>query len=248
MIMKCPGQATQYWDENAIYEVSCPQCKAMVEFYKDDTTRKCQHCGHRFVNPKMDFGCAAYCQFAEQCLGTLPEEFVAERHSLFKDKVAVEVKRYFKNDFKNIRRAAKIGSLAEKLGRSMEKIDMAPLLCAAYLLPVVHPSVDDAPGADTAEPPPEPDTEAAGEILRKLGAEETLISRTTSLLGSVFERTGGEDRTAETIRDAYLLARLEDTLKNEGRTQDSKAAIICDKLITTAGRQTAEKLIEEIRS
>jgi hypothetical protein len=43
-----------------------------VEFFKDESTRKCKNCGHGIINPKMDFGCAAYCKFAEQCLGELP--------------------------------------------------------------------------------------------------------------------------------------------------------------------------------
>ena len=60
--MKCPGQDTQYWKPGAIFEEKCPECGAAVEFFKDDTTRKCPKCGHRFLNPKLDFGCAAYCQ------------------------------------------------------------------------------------------------------------------------------------------------------------------------------------------
>ncbi len=71
--MKCPGQDLQYWKPGAIYEAGCPRCGRAVEFFKDDTARTCPGCGHRFVNPQMDFGCAAYCPFAEQCLGTLPE-------------------------------------------------------------------------------------------------------------------------------------------------------------------------------
>ena len=88
----------QYWESDAIFDVNCPECGADVEFYKDDTTRKCGGCGHRFVNPKMDFGCAAYCKFAEQCIGTLPEEFTGARDNLLKDRVAVEVKRFYNTD------------------------------------------------------------------------------------------------------------------------------------------------------
>ena len=98
--MKCPGQDMQYWNEKAIFEVQCPKCDKQVEFYKDDTSRKCGNCGNRFINPKMDFGCASYCQFAEQCLGTLPEEFKQGLDNLLKDKVAVAVKRHFGSDFK----------------------------------------------------------------------------------------------------------------------------------------------------
>ncbi|MBW2015074.1 MAG: phosphohydrolase, partial [Deltaproteobacteria bacterium] len=70
--MKCPGQDSRYWKPEAIFKAKCPKCGHNVEFFKDDTTRKCDKCGHKFANPKMDFGCAAYCQFAEECIGTLP--------------------------------------------------------------------------------------------------------------------------------------------------------------------------------
>jgi endogenous inhibitor of DNA gyrase (YacG/DUF329 family) len=53
--MKCPGQDTQYWSPSAIFEVDCPKCGQSVEFFKDDTSRKCGNCDHRFVNPNMDF-------------------------------------------------------------------------------------------------------------------------------------------------------------------------------------------------
>ena len=97
--MRCPGQDTQYWKPGAIFEVRCPRCDHPVEFFKDDPSRRCGHCGHRFANPSMDFGCAAYCQFAEQCLGTLPPEVLAAQENLLKDRVAVEVKRHFRTDF-----------------------------------------------------------------------------------------------------------------------------------------------------
>lgn len=69
--MKCPGQDTRYWKQGAIFDAKCPKCSRLVEFFKDDTTRKCPNCGHRFINPNIDSGCASYCQFAEQCIGNL---------------------------------------------------------------------------------------------------------------------------------------------------------------------------------
>ena len=87
--MKCPGQDSRYWKPGAIFEAKCPKCGAEVEFFKDDPLRKCRKCGHRFPNPKMDFGCAAYCPYAEQCIGDLPPEVAAQQESLLKDKVAI---------------------------------------------------------------------------------------------------------------------------------------------------------------
>ena len=130
--MKCPGQDTQYWKPGAIYEVKCPKCEKPVEFFKDDTARKCGNCGHRFVNPQMDFGCAAYCQYAEQCLGTLPDELLAQKEDLLKDRVAIEMKRYFKSDFKRIGHAGRAARYAERIAKKAEGM-LPVILCAAYL-------------------------------------------------------------------------------------------------------------------
>jgi len=64
---RCPGQDTRYWTRDDIYEVSCPACERPVEFFKSDTVRKCEHCGYRFKNPKLDLGCAEWCPAAADC-------------------------------------------------------------------------------------------------------------------------------------------------------------------------------------
>lgn len=83
--MRCPGQDTRYWKPGAIFETQCPKCGHDVEFFKDDTTRKCSNCGHRFANPKMDFGCISYCEFAAQCTGGLPPELLAHREDMLRE-------------------------------------------------------------------------------------------------------------------------------------------------------------------
>lgn len=67
--MKCPGQDTQYWKPGDIFDVECPTCGKPVEFFKDEATRKCRGCGTKVFNPKMDWGCANHCRYAEACLG-----------------------------------------------------------------------------------------------------------------------------------------------------------------------------------
>ena len=89
--MKCPGQDTRYWKEDAIFEVKCPHCGTAVEFFKDDTSRPCPGCGKRLPNPRLDFGCAAYCPYAEQCLGALPPELQEKQRAVFKDRIEAEV-------------------------------------------------------------------------------------------------------------------------------------------------------------
>ncbi len=80
--MKCPGQDTRYWDKEAIYDTTCPNCGAELEFFKDDPFRPCKQCGHRVKNPRLDFGCALHCPYAKECLGSLSEEAWEEMKNL----------------------------------------------------------------------------------------------------------------------------------------------------------------------
>lgn len=66
---KCPGQNTQYWGFDAIYEVRCPKCSNPVEFFRDEVRRKCRGCGEMVFNDRMDLGCAKWCPSASSCIG-----------------------------------------------------------------------------------------------------------------------------------------------------------------------------------
>jgi hypothetical protein len=65
--MKCPGQDWQYWKPGDIFDVPCPSCGEMTEFYKDEVQRRCRKCGTRFRNPRIDLGCLEWCEHAEKC-------------------------------------------------------------------------------------------------------------------------------------------------------------------------------------
>ncbi len=225
--MKCPGQDMQYWTAEAIYEVNCPKCAKAVEFYKDDTTRSCSHCGHRFVNPKMDFGCAAYCKFAEQCIGTLPEEFVGAQDSLLKDKVAVEMKRYYKADFKRIGRLSRIARHAEKIA-SQEGVNLAIVLCAAYLKDIDSDSSKDQTTAEM--------------ILENLGANDEILSEVCALIEAL--KTGKTDgsREAQSLADADSIALLEERNKELAIDEDQFARFISEDIATESGRTVARSI------
>ncbi len=220
--MKCPGQDMQFWKPGDIYEVDCPGCGRTVEFFKDDTARRCGHCGHRFANPKMDFGCAAYCPYAEQCIGDLPPEVAAQQESLLKDKVAIAVKRHYGRDFKRIGHASRVARFAEQIARR-ENAVLAVVLTAAYLL--------DVDGADA-------EAAVARGILEQVKARPELADRVCELIAR--RRSGnGESIEACIIHDAELLAGLEEQQRETGLDAEDleKAAAAC---LTAAGRkQTA---------
>ena len=82
--MRCPGQDMRFWRPGDIFQIPCPKCGTTVEFFKDEVRRKCR-CGHEIVNPKMDFGCAQWCQYAEQCVGAISDEAKARQKAEQKD-------------------------------------------------------------------------------------------------------------------------------------------------------------------
>lgn len=242
--MKCPGQDMQFWNEAAIFEAPCSKCDQTIEFYKDDTNRKCGHCGNRMVNPKMDFGCASYCQYAEQCLGTLPEEFVGNRDNLLKDRVAVEVKRYLKADFKRIGHAIKVAQQAEKIGRE-EGANLAATVCAAYLLEVGEAETLNKYGADGVEHTARETKKLAEEILGKLGANEAIVREVCNLIDQTLTLRDATHLDFRVLADAAVLARLE----QENKLAPLQAARINEAieidLLTDSGRRVAKQMIRQ---
>ncbi len=130
--MQCPGQDSRYWDGAAIFEYKCPKCGNMLEFFKDDSKRKCRKCGNEVFNPHMDFGCASYCPYAEQCLGNLPPELLAKKQELLITKIAAEVKRLLGENFKAIGQACRVARHAEDLAMERDGSNKAVVVLAAY--------------------------------------------------------------------------------------------------------------------
>ncbi len=113
--MRCPGQDSQYWTADAIYEVPCPECGALVEFFRDDGARTCPACKNRFANPKLDFGCAAYCPHAAQCIGV---QAGREQELTFKEVLMETVKEKLGNNKDLWHKLRLLAGVAEELARS----------------------------------------------------------------------------------------------------------------------------------
>ncbi len=227
--MKCPGQDTQYWTAGAIFEAACPQCGAVVEFFKDDTTRKCGRCGHRFVNPRMDFGCAAYCAYAEQCLGDLPPELAAQKEALLKDRVAVAVKSALQKDFKRIGRASRRAGHAEALGRE-RPANLAVVLIAAYLWDLAPQGGETSPRA----------------ILERLKAPQKLIHQVEAILAAASgPRTADLPDEARIAAESAAIALLEEHVKSGTLAAADLAARIDTACSTPAGRDYAHSIFAD---
>ncbi|MFH2091416.1 MAG: HD domain-containing protein [Pseudomonadota bacterium] len=240
--MKCPGQDTQYWSEDAIFETTCPECNHPMEFFKDDATRRCQNCKKKIVNPKMDFGCASYCKFAEQCLGTLPEEFVAQRDDLFKDRVAVAMKRYMGTDFKRIGHAAKVAGFAEKIGKK-EKANLPVVLCAAYLYNIGVKNALEHHQSDAPEIVGQQSPEVAKELMEKLGAKEELIKEIVAIVGHHHRPDDTDSLDQKIVYDADMLACMSVCERKQEVQADEFSAKLDRIFLTTAGKELAKQIL-----
>jgi len=240
--MKCPGQDTQYWSPGSIFEVKCPKCGADVEFFKDDTARKCRKCGHKFLNPNMNFGCASYCKYAEQCIGNLSPEVMAQREDLLKDRVAIEMKRYFRQDFKRIGHAGRVARYAEMLGRELEG-NPAVILSAAYLHDIGIKESErkynsSAAGYQEAEGPP-----VAREMLKRLGARQELIEEVCDIIAHHHHPRDQETVNFMALYDADLITNIEENQKEQPVAADKLKGMIEKSFLTGPGKKLALKVL-----
>ncbi len=194
--MKCPGQDTRYWKPGDIFETDCPHCGRKVEFFKDEATRKCRNCKKTVVNPKMNFGCAGYCQYATQCLGELGPELLAKRTDLLKDRVAVEVKRQLGKDFEKIGHGVDVARYVEEIALR-EKTEPALVICAAYLHLLFEPP---------DEHERQPRKEFARAILARVGAGPELTDNVLGIIDSFLSGEPADSINTRVFLEAHRLA------------------------------------------
>jgi putative nucleotidyltransferase with HDIG domain len=85
-----------------------------VEFFKDEPKLKCRKCGQIVVNPKIDLGCAEWCQYAQQCVGVS----AVKNLKIMRDKLIDEMKKVFAGDQKRIEHTINVLDYAEQIQAS----------------------------------------------------------------------------------------------------------------------------------
>ncbi len=240
--MRCPGQDSRYWKPEAVYNVPCAKCGSLIEFFKDEPTRRCKKCGHKMVNPKMDFGCAAYCKYAEQCLGDLPPELIAQKQDLLKDRVAIEMKHFFKQDFKRIGHATRVARYAEQIVKE-EKGEPAIVLTAAYLHDIGIKEAEARYGSNEAKYQEELGPPIARELLTKLGATPGMIDAVCDIIGHHHHPRPEETMNFKVLHDADLIVNLEESQGNGSREPEKLKTLIEKNFLTETGRQLAKKTL-----
>jgi hypothetical protein len=220
--MKCPGQDMRYWKPGDIFDVECLHCGSKVEFFRDEATRRCRGCRKTVVNPRMNFGCAAYCQYAADCLGELGPELAAKRVDLLKDRIALEVKRLLGSDFQKIAHGLKVARYAEEIVRE-ETAEPAFVLCAAHLHLLLEGAEEDG-------------SRKALDTLERVGAEPELRSKVLAIIED-FQAGRTDSMEARVLLDAHRLAVAGE--KEEGLVDGGW------KWLTATGAQLALRLAQK---
>ena len=127
-MFRCPGQDQRFWKPEDIFEVQCPGCGGTVEFFKDEPKLKCRKCKQMVVNPKIDLGCAEWCQYAEQCLGVNAIKSL----KVIREKLISRMKNVFGDDRKRIEHALAVLDYAEQI-QNVEGGDPLIVRAAAIL-------------------------------------------------------------------------------------------------------------------
>ena len=243
--MKCPGQDMRYWKPGDIFNAKCPDCGGTVEFFKDEVRRKCK-CGHVLTNPKLDFGCAEWCPYAEQCIGTVPEEVKAkqqmERENSLRERISMEMKKHFGKDLKRISHALKVSHYAEQILK-MEGGDPLVILGAAYLHDIGAPEAQkkyEATGGDYYGCQETEGVPIAREILKRLAVKEPAAEEICDIIGHHHHPREEETLNFQIVYESDWLVNMEE--KGISQDREKVLAIIDESFRTEAGRQMAEKL------
>jgi putative nucleotidyltransferase with HDIG domain len=233
-MVRCPGQDQRFWKPEDIFDVRCPGCGGTVEFFKDEPKLKCRECGRLVANPKIDLGCAEWCQYAEQCLGVAHGEPI----SVIQDKLIDEMKKVFAGDQKRIEHTLKVLNYAEQI-RQAEGGDPLVVKAAAILhdigIPKAEAKYDSSEaGYQQLEGPP-----IAEGILKKCGLENGAIEHICRIVAS--HHSGKDIDTLEfrIVWDADWLVNIPVDFVEPGK---EKLQEIIDKTFKTCkGRQIAIK-------
>ena len=221
MVSKCPGQDMQFWGPRDIYSIDCPNCGKPVEFFKDDVRRRCQKCGHLFLNPKLDLGCSKWCQFAEQCIGTMSKEE-------FKEVIVLAIKNYLNGDKEKIEHSLTVLDFVERILEE-EKGNPKVAIAAAALYDIGTKAVGEKPeGGRRIEEELDSISTARG-ILDRSGAGKEVIEAVCSILEKRGNSKNTYDIDSNIVHDARRLA----TLRGD--------SVASTTFLTPTGRRIAEE-------
>jgi HD superfamily phosphodiesterase len=172
----------------------------------------------------------------------LPPELLAQKDDLLKDRVAIEMKRYFKRDFYRIGHATRVARYAERIGKS-EKGNMAVILSAAYLHDIGILEAVKKYGNTTPEQHEKEGPLIAKTILQNLGAKQELINEVCDIIAHHHHPGADESLNFKIVYDADQIENLDEKQKQNPMDTKQLQDIIEQSFLTASGREIARDVL-----
>jgi ribosomal protein S27E len=189
----CPGQDTRFWQPGDIFDSRCGNCGNTIEFFKDDASQRCKKCGTKVQNPRLNRGCAQWCEHAKECLGYDPGEESGEWDNVgydmsLADKLLNEVLFRFGEESDYYLRAVQIKEKVESL---MDIKGGKPRIAlpAAILLHV--------------------------DVIGKKGSEQFLFNKKVPAAKRILSEIGLDAGTVDEITDIILAFNMDNYLSSD---------------------------------
>jgi HD superfamily phosphodiesterase len=234
-MVRCPGQDQRFWKPEDIFEVQCPGCGGTVEFFKDEPKLKCRKCKQMVINPKIDLGCAEWCQYAEQCLGVS----IVKNLRVMRNKLIEEMKDVFGDDRKRIEHALAVLDYADQI-QNVEGGDPLIVRAAAILHDIGIQEAERKYGSSAGkyqeiEGPP-----IAEEILKRYDISAEAIEHICRIIAN---HHSAKDIDTIEFRIVWDTDQLVNLLTDSSRATNEKLQEIIDKTFKTEeGRRIAAEL------
>jgi putative nucleotidyltransferase with HDIG domain len=236
MMVKCPGQDQRFWKPEDIFEVECTGCGHPIEFFKDEPKLKCRKCGQTVANPKIDLGCAEWCQYGEQCLSIS----ATKRASYMRDKLICEMKKVFGEDQKRIEHALKVLDYAEKI-RAVEGGDPLVVKAAAILHDIGIHEAERKYGSSAGKYQEIEGLPIAKKILKQYTLDTVTIEHICKIIANHHSSKDFDTAEFRIVVDADLIVNMNEDYPNISK--DKLKRIIGNKFKTQEGSKIAKKLL-----
>jgi hypothetical protein len=207
----------------------------MVEFFKDEPKLKCRNCGQMVVNPKIDLGCAEWCQYAEQCLGVS----IVNNLKVIRDKLIDQMKKVFADDHKRIEHALAVLNYAEQI-QAIEGGDPLIVRAAAILHDIGIHEAERKYGSSAGkyqeiEGPP-----IAEDILKRTGIPAEAADHICRIIANHHSAKDIDTTEFRIIWDADHLVNIQENFPNTSK--EKLQEIIAKTFKTKQGREIAKEL------
>ena len=239
----CPGQDTRYWRPDDVFEVACSECGYGVEFFKDDAARRCKGCGKKIQNPKLNLGCAQWCEHAKECLGYDPKEKLAQadgaQESLI-DQLIKEMKLKFGQDQKRISHALSVLDYAQRILAQESLADPKVVLSAAVLHDIGIQEAEKKHGSSAGRFQEKEGPAIADRIMKKMNLDELTRDHVCRIVANHHSAKDIDTIEFRIIWDSDWLVNIADVYPD---ADHDKLIRLIDRIFRTeTGRQLAERI------